>query len=78
VAKGHGAGDALLKRVVGAPRAGLRSHEPIIRHGGDEFLCALSDTTIENARRRFDHIASELTASPDGGSITVGFADSPP
>jgi GGDEF domain-containing protein len=52
--KGHGAGDGLRKRVVGALQARLRSFEPIIRLGGDELLCALSGARIENARRRFD------------------------
>ena len=36
------------------------------------------EATIENARRRFDEIASELAATPDGGSITVGFAELSP
>jgi GGDEF domain-containing protein len=50
----------------------------IIRLGGDEFLCALSGATIENARRRFDEIASELTAAPDGASVTVASRNSHP
>lgn len=76
--RGHAAGDALLKSVVGAMRARLRSYEPTIRLGGDEFLCALSGATIENARRRFDEIASELAARPEHGSVTVGFAELAP
>jgi diguanylate cyclase (GGDEF)-like protein len=76
--QGHGAGDALLRRVVAAVRSRLRSYEPIIRLGGDEFLCALAGATIENAHRRFEEIRSELGAAPDRGSVTVGFAELTP
>jgi diguanylate cyclase (GGDEF)-like protein len=73
-AQGHHAGDVLLKHVVGVLQANLRSYEPIIRVGGDEFVCALSDTTIEIVRKRFDQISAQLSLTPGEGSITVGFA----
>jgi diguanylate cyclase (GGDEF)-like protein len=73
-AKGHHAGDILLKHVAGVLRSNLRSYEPIIRLGGDEFVCALSDANIETVRGRFDQITAELRLSPDDGSITVGYA----
>jgi diguanylate cyclase (GGDEF)-like protein len=73
--QGHGAGDAVLRRVVGVLQTRLRSYEPIIRLGGDEFLCALSGATIENARRRFVEIEAELAAESNGDSISVGLAE---
>ncbi len=71
--EGHGAGDAMLKRTVGVLRARLRSYELVIRLGGDEFLCAMSEATISDGRRRFEQISAALSAGPDGGSISVGF-----
>ncbi len=76
--RGHRAGDALLKRVGGVLHTHLRSYELIIRLGGDEFLCALLDATIQNVRHRFDQITSELALEPEGGSVTVGFAELAP
>jgi diguanylate cyclase (GGDEF)-like protein len=73
-AHGHAAGDELLQRVVGAIRAHLRSYDLIVRLGGDEFLCVMSRTTIEEARRRFDAIRVALTAHPDRCELRVGFA----
>ena len=46
--EGHAAGDALLRDVAtDAIRSKLRSYDPIVRFGGDEFVCALSDTTSD-------------------------------
>jgi diguanylate cyclase (GGDEF)-like protein len=72
--EGHAAGDALLRRVVTAMRSNLRSYDPIVRFGGDEFVCALSDTDLDGARRRFDEIRTALSAAEGSGSISVGLA----
>jgi len=39
--EGHAAGDRVLQAVVSAIRTRLRSFDPIIRYGGDEFVCAV-------------------------------------
>jgi diguanylate cyclase (GGDEF)-like protein len=62
--QGHGAGDALLERAVGAIRKHLRSYDLIVRMGGDEFLCVMSDATVEIARTRFGAVQAELAADP--------------
>ncbi len=72
--KGHHAGDATLRQVAGVLREHLRSYEPIVRLGGGEFACAMSDTTIENARSRLDEISVELADGPEDISISVGVA----
>jgi diguanylate cyclase (GGDEF)-like protein len=72
--RGHHAGDLMLKHIVAVLRTQLRSYEPVVRVGGDEFVCTISGTTIDHARERFDRIAAELNLTPDDGSITVGFA----
>ena len=72
--RGHAAGDALLQRVVGTVRSQLRSYDSIVRLGGDEFLCVMSGTTIEDARARFDAVEKILGAEPDPCQIKVGFS----
>lgn len=72
---GHAEGDALLKRVVAYIRSHLRSYDLIIRLGGDEFLCAMSNMTLPDVRERFGMVARALTASADGGAIRAGFAE---
>ena len=75
-ALGHQAGDALLKRVVAAMRAHLRPYDLIVRVGGDEFLCAMSNSTADEARERFQVIAATIGQSPNHGKIRTGFAQS--
>jgi diguanylate cyclase (GGDEF)-like protein len=72
---GHAAGDSMLARVVAALRSNLRPYELIVRVGGDEFICALSDAGIDDARRRFDQIAQQLAVDPSVPAITAGFAE---
>jgi diguanylate cyclase (GGDEF)-like protein len=64
---GPTAGDALLRGVVDVLRSKLRPYDPIVRVGGDEFVCALSDIDLDAARLRFDQIQDAL----EGGSVTV-------
>jgi len=71
---GHDAGDALLRDVVALFKAHLRSYDLIVRVGGDEFLCAMSNVTASDARQRFSVIAGELSAIPDARGIRTGFA----
>jgi diguanylate cyclase (GGDEF)-like protein len=72
--QGHAAGDALLREVVAAIQAHLRSYDPVVRVGGDEFICALGDCTLADARRRFDEIQSTMRRTQPAASISVGFA----
>ena len=72
--QGHAAGDALLRDVVGAIQTHLRSYDPIVRVGGDEFVCALGDTTPDEARLRFQEIRATLEQAHPTASISVGFA----
>jgi diguanylate cyclase (GGDEF)-like protein len=72
---GHAAGDSMLARVVAALRSNLRPYELIVRVGGDEFICALSDAGIDDVRRRFDEIAQQLSVDPNVAAITVGLAE---
>ena len=71
---GHGAGDALLRDLVEALRSRLRPYDPVVRWGGDEFVCAVSDTTVEVAGDRFDEALYVLAESQPGAAISVGLA----
>jgi len=72
--EGHAAGDALLREIVVALRAQMRPYDPIVRVGGDEFLCGFADTTLEAARRRVEEIRAALKQGPTEASISVGLA----
>jgi diguanylate cyclase (GGDEF)-like protein len=72
--EGHVAGDLLLTSVATAMRSRLRSYDPVIRFGGDEFVCALTDADLADAHRRFDEIQRALGRAHPGCSISVGFA----
>jgi diguanylate cyclase (GGDEF)-like protein len=72
--EGHAAGDTLLQEVVAAMQAHLRSYDPVVRVGGDEFICALGDCTVADARRRFHEIQSTMRRTRPAASISVGFA----
>lgn len=71
---GHAAGDARLRAVVSAMRSKLRTYEPIVRYGGDEFLCAMTAVDIEAVRHRFDEIDAVLRDRAEAGSVSVGLA----
>lgn len=72
--RGHAAGDELLKLVVASIRVHLRPYDLVIRVGGDEFLCVMSNVTIDGARERFDSIARTIEQAAQPGEIRVGFA----
>jgi diguanylate cyclase (GGDEF)-like protein len=67
---GHAAGDALLHEVAAAIRLRLRPYDPLVRVGGDEFVCAVSGLDMDAARARFDEVEAAIV----GGSISVGLA----
>ena len=71
---GHAAGDQVLQTVVEAIRSRLRSFDPIIRQGGDEFVCGLGGTNMDEATRRFDAIAKAVKKDAKVG-ISVGLAE---
>jgi diguanylate cyclase (GGDEF)-like protein len=72
--QGHAAGDTLLQAVVGALRTALRSYDPIVRLGGDEFLCGFTNTDLETARRRVEEIRAGLADGTPTASVSVGIA----
>lgn len=71
---GHAAGDALLRDLVTSMRTKLRPYDPIVRWGGDEFICTISHAGLEAARSRLDEIGNTLGELHHGSSFSVGLA----
>lgn len=72
--EGHAAGDRALQAAVTAIRAKLRSFDPVIRYGGDEFVCGVGGTHLVEAQHRFATIARGLKKDA-GVGISVGLAE---
>lgn len=71
---GHAAGDALLRQIRTTIQARLRPYDPIVRWGGDEFVCTVSGVIPTEARLRLEQAALDLGALVPPVSITFGLA----
>ncbi len=71
-ALGHEAGDRLLVGLAAALSAHQRSYDVIMRYGGDEFVCAISDVSPAMAQERMQHASDAFAAT--GGTFTYGLA----
>jgi diguanylate cyclase (GGDEF)-like protein len=72
---GHAAGDQLLRDVVAALRARLRSYDLIVRYGGDEFVCALPGADMRTSQRRFSAVERMLNEKDARASVSVGLVE---
>ena len=70
---GHLAGDRLLRTLVSTMRAHLRSFDPIVRYGGDEFVCGIAGVGLADVAQRFALVDHALRGSV-GTGVTVGLA----
>jgi diguanylate cyclase (GGDEF)-like protein len=61
---GHGAGDETLRSVAALIRARLRSSDIACRYGGEEILCVLIDTNLENAFSRAEGLRLAVASTP--------------
>jgi GGDEF domain-containing protein len=68
---GHAAGDHVLETVVWTVRSNLRSFDPIVRYGGDEFVCGLGGVDHDVVARRFE-VIDRSVQSDVGVGISVG------
>ncbi|MDX6648617.1 MAG: hypothetical protein QOI91_2056 [Solirubrobacteraceae bacterium] len=76
--EGHAAGDALLRQVAAAIVSTTRSYDVTVRWGGDEFLGALSDVTLEVASERVAEIQRRLETHLPGASVSAGLTELEP
>jgi diguanylate cyclase (GGDEF)-like protein/PAS domain S-box-containing protein len=60
---GHNRGDALLKDFAVAAVTSLRSSDVFARWGGEEFIVALPDTTLEQAAQILTRVRSSVPAT---------------
>jgi diguanylate cyclase (GGDEF)-like protein len=76
--QGHSAGDALLRDVATAIVSTMRSYDVTVRWGGDEFVGALSDVTLQVACNRVAEIQRALAERRPAASISAGLAELEP
>ena len=74
-AKGHAAGDEILRGVVRAVRDRVRSYDILFRYGGDEFVCVLPGARREQAERTFADISNRVVTVTGGHTVSIGLAD---
>ncbi len=73
--RGHAAGDSLLRDIATTVRSSLRPHDPLVRVGGDEFVCTIADSDLANAERLVVEISAALTLIQPDATISVGLAE---
>ena len=71
--EGHAAGDRILRTLVATMRANLRSYDPIVRFGGDEFILGIASIDPSEAEHRLAVIDQSLRHAT-GVGITSGLA----
>jgi diguanylate cyclase (GGDEF)-like protein len=74
---GHAAGDHVLETLVWTMRSKLRSFDPVLRYGGDEFVVGVGGVDVEEAARRFDAI-EESVDQEVGVGFSIGLAELEP
>ncbi len=70
---GHAAGDRVLRTLAAIMRANLRSYDPIVRFGGDEFVCGISSIDPGEVQHRIG-VMDQSLRSATGVGITAGLA----
>ncbi len=61
---GHVAGDETLQTIAALIQSRLRTSDIACRYGGEEIICALMDTTLENALSRAEGIRHAIACTP--------------
>ncbi|MBY5664733.1 GGDEF domain-containing protein [Rhizobium leguminosarum] len=72
---GYDAGDAVLRQVAGIARQNFRSFDLLVRHGGEEFLALLPDSTPDDAAIVAERVRLAIEAAeiplPSGDVLKV-------
>lgn len=75
---GHAAGDRVLRALSERLAASLRRTDVVARHGGEEFVILMTETTAAQATERIEQlrrtIAAEGVEVEGGRSLAIGFS----
>ena len=71
---GHAAGDNALRCVYAGFRIRLRPYDPVIRWGGDEFVCVMPGADADDARARIEATCADLARLDPRVSVSFGLA----
>ncbi|MVO96412.1 GGDEF domain-containing protein [Rhizobium leguminosarum] len=69
---GHDAGDAVLRQVAGVARENFRSFDLLVRHGGEEFLALLPDSTPDDAAIVAERVRLAIEAASGRNCVVSG------
>ena len=75
--RGHGAGDDVLIQIASTLKGRLRAHDLIIRWGGDEFVCVLSQAGRDQVAAVMTTLEREVR-SRTGCGLHIGLAEMAP
>lgn len=67
--RGHAAGDELLRGVAGLLTHRLRGQDLVFRYGGDEFVCVLTGTGMEEA----EQIAAAMRGQAEAAGLPFSY-----
>jgi len=71
---GHDEGNLLLEAFARAMRTRLRSYDPVVRVGGDEFVSVLPGIDVDQAVRVAGDIQQALGKAYSGASMSYGLS----
>jgi diguanylate cyclase (GGDEF)-like protein len=71
--EGHAAGDRVLRTLAATLRANLRTYDPVVRYGGDEFVCGITGVNAAEVEHRVILIDQSLRRAT-GVGISAGIA----
>lgn len=61
---GRSAGDQILAKVAGLLRSNVKSGDPVVRFGGDEFVILLEDEDRDVAKRVAQRLVDRVASEP--------------
>jgi diguanylate cyclase (GGDEF)-like protein len=73
--RGHAAGDELLRELVAEIKKNLRSYDLVVRYGGDEFICVMSNASTSDAEERLTAVSRSLAERTIPVTVSPGVVE---